>query len=84
MYNVAGDNEKKNIDVAMEILRRLSLPDTIIEFVDDRPGHDFRYSLDCEKIDHLGWKPQVLFEDGLQRTIEWYGSNECWWRRLVD
>jgi dTDP-glucose 4,6-dehydratase len=83
-YNIAGGNEMKNIDIAAEILRRLSLPETMIEHVPDRPGHDFRYSLDCEKIHHLGWKPQVPFEEGLQRTIDWYRSNEWWWHRLVD
>lgn len=84
IYNIAGGNEKKNIDIAKEILRTLSLPDTMIEYVADRLGHDFRYSLNCEKIHRLGWKPQVQFEDGLQRTIDWYRSNEWWWRRLVN
>ena len=84
IYNIAGGNERKNIDIAKEILRTLSLPDTMIEYVADRPGHDFRYSLNCEKVHRLGWKPQVQFEDGLQRTIDWYRSNEWWWRRLVD
>jgi len=84
IYNIAGGNERENIDIAAQILRRLSLPDTMIEHVPDRPGHDFRYSLDCEKIHHLGWRPQVPFEDGLEKTIDWYRSNEWWWRRLVD
>jgi len=84
IYNIAGGNEKKNIDIAKEILRTLSLPDTMIEYVADRPGHDFRYSLDCEKIHRLGWKPQVQFENGLQRTINWYRSNEWCWRRIVN
>ena len=84
IYNIAGGNEKKNIDIAKEILRTLSLPDTMIEYVADRLGHDFRYSLNCEKIHRLGWKPQAQFEDGLQRTIDWYRSNEWWWRRLVN
>jgi dTDP-glucose 4,6-dehydratase len=83
IYNIAGGNERKNIDIAKEILRTLSLPATMIEYVADRLGHDFRYSLNCEKIHRLGWKPQVQFEDGLQRTINWYRSNEWWWRRLV-
>jgi len=83
-YNIGGGNERKNIEIAAEILGHLSLPETMIEYVADRPGHDFRYSLDCEKIHQLGWKPQVPFEKGLQRTIDWYRSNEWWWRRLVD
>ena len=84
IYNIAGGNERENIGIAAQILRRLSLPETMIEHVPDRPGHDFRYSLDCEKIHHLGWRPQVPFEDGLEKTIDWYRSNEWWWRRLVD
>jgi len=68
----------------MEILRHLSLPETMVEYVADRPGHDFRYSIDCERIHHLGWRPQVNFEDGLPKTVDWYRSNEWWWRRLVD
>jgi dTDP-glucose 4,6-dehydratase len=84
IYNIGGGNERKNIEIAKEILHRLALPETMIELVSDRPGHDFRYSLDCAKIHRLGWKPQVGFEDGLQRTIDWYAANQCWWRRLVD
>ena len=84
VYNVAGGNEKKNIDVAAAILRRLSLPETMIGFVTDRPGHDFRYSLDWEKIRKLGWQPEVPFDEGLQETIGWYTANEWWWRQLVD
>ena len=84
VYNIGGGNEKKNIDIAGRILRQLSLPETMIEFVPDRPGHDFRYSIDCQKIQRLGWRPQVDFEQGLLKTVEWYRSNQWWWRRLVD
>jgi dTDP-glucose 4,6-dehydratase len=83
-YNIAGGNEKKNIDIAKEILHHLSLPETMMKFVTDRPGHDLRYSLDCQKAHHLGWKPQVDFEQGLLKTVEWYRSNQWWWRRLVE
>jgi dTDP-glucose 4,6-dehydratase len=82
VYNIAGGSEKKNVEIAREILRRLSLPDTMIQFVEDRPGHDFRYSLDCTKIHSLGWSPEVGFEEGLQRTIDWYSNNDWWWRPL--
>jgi dTDP-glucose 4,6-dehydratase len=84
VYNIAGGNEKKNIDIAREILHQLSLPETLIRFVTDRPGHDLRYSLDCRKIQQLGWKPQVGFDQGLQKTIDWYAANKRWWRPLVD
>jgi dTDP-glucose 4,6-dehydratase len=84
IYNIGGSNERENIEIAAQILQRLSLPEKMIEHVPDRPGHDFRYSLNCEKIHRLGWRPQVPFEEGLQRTIDWYKSNESWWRRLID
>lgn len=83
-YNVTGRNEKNNIEIAREILQRLSLPEGMIEFVGDRPGHDFRYSLHCEKTRRLGWRPQVSFEEGLQRTVDWYRANEWWWRPVVS
>ena len=82
-HNIAGGNEKKNIEIAKETLRLISLPETMMQFVADRPGHDFRYSLSCDKIDRLGWKPQVGFEEGLQKTIDWYKANRWWWRPLV-
>jgi dTDP-glucose 4,6-dehydratase len=84
IYNIAGGNERINIEIATEILRHLSLPDTMVEYVADRPGHDLRYSLDCQKIESLGWKPQVDFKEGLQRTIEWYKVSRWWWRPLVE
>jgi dTDP-glucose 4,6-dehydratase len=84
IYNIGGSNERENIEIAAQILRRLSLSESMIEHVPDRPGHDFRYSLNCEKIHHLGWRPLVPFEEGLQKTINWYKSNERWWRRLID
>jgi dTDP-glucose 4,6-dehydratase len=84
IYNIAGSNERENIEIATQILQRLSLPETMIEHVPDRPGHDFRYALDCEKINRLGWRPRVPFEEGLQKTIDWYKSNESWWRHLID
>jgi dTDP-glucose 4,6-dehydratase len=84
IYNIGGSNERENIEIAAEILQRLSLPESMIEHVPDRLGHDFRYSLNCEKIHGLGWRPEVPFEEGLQKTIDWYKSNERWWRRLID
>jgi dTDP-glucose 4,6-dehydratase len=84
VYNIAGGSEKKNIEVAREILRYLSLPCTMMQFVENRPGHDFRYSLDCQKIQSLGWRPEVVFREGLRRTIDWYSNNDWWWRGLVN
>jgi len=82
-YNIGGGNERKNVEIAKEILRCLSLPEAMIKFVGDRPGHDFRYSLNCDKAHRLGWKPHVDFGKGLQKTIDWYTTNQWWWRRLV-
>ena len=83
VYNIAGGNERRNIQIAEEILRCLSLPETMIDFVADRPGHDYRYSIDCERIHRLGWRPQVGFEEGIRKTIDWYAENEWWWRHLT-
>ncbi|HMK83011.1 MAG TPA: dTDP-glucose 4,6-dehydratase [Candidatus Bathyarchaeia archaeon] len=82
-YNIAAGIEKTNIEIAKDVLRRLSLPDTMLDFVGERPGHDFRYSLNCDKIHALGWTPKVAFPDGLQKTVEWYKANKSWWRPLV-
>jgi len=84
VYNIAGEHERSNISIAREVLNRLSLPEEMIEFVHDRPGHDFRYSLNCEKIRHLGWTPRVSLDEGLQKTIDWYTANKWWWRRLAS
>lgn len=83
IYNVSSGVEKKNIEVAMMILKELGKPTSLINFVKDRPGHDFRYSLDNSKIRRLGWKANTNFADGLKRTIKWYSENEWWWKPLV-
>lgn len=72
-YNVANNQEKRNIDTVKAILRILKKPYQLIKFVKDRPGHDFRYSLNCGKIkDELGWQPLIKFEDGMKATVAWY------------
>ncbi|MBI2578465.1 MAG: dTDP-glucose 4,6-dehydratase [Candidatus Aenigmarchaeota archaeon] len=80
VYNIGGGNEKKNTDVVKTILRILQKPETLIHFVPDRPGHDFRYALDIAKIKKLGWKPKHSFEQGLKKTIEWYANNTWFWQ----
>lgn len=82
IYNIGSGNEKKNIDIAREILHHLSLSEKLVQFVGDRPGHDFRYSLHCEKIRDLGWRPKVTFEEGLTKTIDWYATNKWWCKPL--
>ena len=83
IYNISSGEERKNLEVVSEILRIIDKPD-LIEFVEDRPGHDLRYSLDSSKIGELGWKPGHKFEEGLKETIEWYLKNEEWWKPLTD
>jgi dTDP-glucose 4,6-dehydratase len=84
IYNVAGNQQQQNIDVAIKILRYLGKSEDQIQFVSDRPGHDRRYSLDGNKIrQEIGWKPLHDFEDGLRSTIDWYRNNEPWWRDLL-
>jgi len=85
IYNVSSGNELENVEVVSEILEILGKPISLIEFVEDRPGHDFRYSLDSSKIrNELGWKPQRGFRESLATTVEWYMKNKNWWRPLVD
>jgi dTDP-glucose 4,6-dehydratase len=72
IFNVSADSEQRNIDVAKMILNILKKPESLLSFIADRPGHDWRYALDSSAIRKLGWKPQVSFKEGLQKTIEWY------------
>ncbi|MEM2300534.1 MAG: dTDP-glucose 4,6-dehydratase [Candidatus Hadarchaeales archaeon] len=80
IYNIGGGNEKMNIEIAEFILEKLGKPKSMIKFIKDRPGHDLRYSLNCEKIKELGWKPRHNFEKALEETIYWYKNNDWWWQ----
>ncbi|NLG07080.1 dTDP-glucose 4,6-dehydratase, partial [Candidatus Peribacteria bacterium] len=71
-FNISADNEQENIVVARMILDILGKPHSLIAFVTDRPGHDWRYALDSSSVRQLGWEPQVRFAEGLQKTVEWY------------
>lgn len=85
VYNVGGESEKRNIDIARIILKLLGKNESYIRFVKDRPGHDYRYALDNTKIRNgLGWVPKVNLETGLARTVEWYKTNIFWWKPLKD
>ena len=83
IYNIASGNEKQNIEIANLILEELGKPKSLIKFVDDRPGHDQRYSLNIEKIRELGWNAKYRFEDALKETIRWYKENE-WYIKLYN
>ena len=82
VYNIGGGNHVRNADLTTRILRLLDKPDTLIRHVQDRPGHDRRYSLDTTKLQSLGWTPQVAFDRGLAETIAWYREHEWWWRPI--
>ena len=78
-YNIGGHNEKRNIDIVKLILKRLGKPEDLIDFVEDRKGHDYRYAIDANKIENdLGWIPNTKFEDGIIKTIDWYLENKDW------
>jgi len=82
IYNISGGNERTNLAITEAILKNMHQGKEMIELVKDRPGHDFRYSLNNRKIRKLGWKPEVSFREGLIKTIRWYQKNDAWWRRL--
>ncbi len=82
VYNIGGGNETCNIDLTKAILRLLGKPETLIQPVTDRLGHDRRYAINCDKLKALGWKPEFNFERGLEATVRWYQANESWWRKI--
>lgn len=83
VYNIGGEAELPNIEIARRILKQLGHDDSMIEYVGDRLGHDRRYAMDITRIrDELGWSPRHTFERGLAETIDWYVSHDEWWRRI--
>ena len=83
IYNIGGGSELSNINLTKKILKLTNSDLSRIDFVDDRLGHDFRYSVDIRKISEtLGYRPKIEFEDGLLKTVKWYQANESWWRPL--
>ena len=84
-YNISASNEIDVLTIIKKILSIMKKDPTNYELTEDRPGHDFRYSLDSSKIrNELGWSPKVSFEEGLQTTIEWYLKNQEWWKDITD
>jgi dTDP-glucose 4,6-dehydratase len=82
IYNVGGENERHNIEITRLILKLLGRPESLIRFVADRPGHDRRYALACDKIKALGWQPSGDLETLMEKTVRWYEQNEWWWRKI--
>jgi dTDP-glucose 4,6-dehydratase len=82
VYNIAGGHELTNLEITKKLLAALGKDDSAIEYVKDRPGHDWRYAITSEKIRALGWSPRHNFEQALAATIAWYAANESWWKPL--
>ncbi len=84
-YCIGGNTEIKNIEITRLILKEFGFGDEMIDFVEDRKGHDFRYSIEFTKIkNELGWNPKISFEEGLSKTTNWYKENEWWWKPLKN
>ncbi|MBI4553711.1 MAG: dTDP-glucose 4,6-dehydratase [Candidatus Latescibacteria bacterium] len=83
-YNIGAGNEINGIDLATRILDLVGKPQSLKQFVIDRPGHDRRYALDCTRLQALGWRPRHSFEDALAKTVAWYRSHESWWRTIKE
>ena len=84
VYNISAGNEIPNIEIAQKILALLDKPESLITFVEDRPGHDVRYSLDSTKTrSTLEWQPKFSFNESLESTVRWYVENEQWWSMLA-
>lgn len=83
VYNIGGNSEWANIDLVKLLLKLLGKPETLIEYVTDRPGHDLRYAIDSSKINsELGWSPCFAFEDRLAQTVNWHLNNRDWWQNI--
>jgi dTDP-glucose 4,6-dehydratase len=81
---VSASNEVSNVEIVRRILEHLGKDQDLITYVEDRPGHDIRYSLDSSKMrSELSWKPRHSFEKALKETVDWYVRNESWWKPLA-
>lgn len=85
IYNIGGDNERTNLEITKTILNELNKSKNLIKHVDDRAGHDRRYSIDSSKIKKLGWSPKESqnFKQSMKKTIQWYVKNKWWWKKLI-
>lgn len=84
VYNIGGHNERTNLEVVKTIIQALGKPEELIEFVEDRLGHDKRYAIDPTKLEQLGWKTSYTFETGIVQTIQWYVENKEWWEQIIS
>ncbi len=84
-YNIGGNAERRNLDVVKTLLGILGKPESLIRFVKDRPGHDWRYAIDSSRVaGETGWNPSLTFEEGLERTVKWYLDNQSWTERITS
>lgn len=85
VYNIGGETEITNLDLVRALLRLLRKPESLIQPVSDRPGHDRRYAMDITRIrTDLGWKPRHRLQEGLESTVDWYLAHRTWWERVLD
>lgn len=85
IYNIGGNNEKRNIDIVRMICQELVKSESLIEHIADRKGHDLRYAINSTKLrNELGWLPKTRLEDGISKTIEWYLRNRDWWEKIIS
>jgi dTDP-glucose 4,6-dehydratase len=84
VYNIGAGQELENIQVVKATLKLTQKTEGLIKFVEDRLGHDMRYSIDTEKIRKMGWRPETRFEDGIERTVQWYRQHPDWWKPVID
>lgn len=82
VYNIDGGNELTNLEITYRLLKMIGKDESSIEYVEDRKGHDFRYSLDGSKLEKMGWKPGYDFDTALEQTVKWYVENKWWWEPL--
>jgi dTDP-glucose 4,6-dehydratase len=84
-YCIGGNSEKTNMEIAKKILLELGKKEDMIEYVEDRKGHDKRYAINFSKIkNELGWEPEVSFDEGIKKTVQWFLNNEVWWKKLKN
>lgn len=85
LYNIGGHNERTNLEVVRTILHEVRKPEELIQFVQDRPGHDRRYAIDPAKMQKtFGWAPRTAFSDGIRKTIRWYLEHKTWWEHIAN
>ncbi|MBR4800621.1 MAG: dTDP-glucose 4,6-dehydratase [Clostridia bacterium] len=85
VYNIGGNNERTNIEIVKTVLKLLGKPESLIEHVTDRKGHDLRYAINASKIKRdLGWVPNTTFEQGIKATVDWYLTHENWWQEIIS